>query len=236
MCLDSKIDELKRRGFQLLNQGISAETEGESAALVLTLYKLGIRNLEKCHQLIIEERSQTFPEKDLNQILRCLSQAHDRIEWIDRPETETQEEPLAESMTLSEKRENVPSSSFSRRKAYDAKFRHQGRNSPDLKKSLKSTPVKDKVQREAENDLESYLFSTMVNSKEKGGPRVDFSDIVGLETAKSTLKELVILPASRPDLFHGLRTPARGLLLFGPPGNGKTLLAKALAFESSKYS
>jgi SpoVK/Ycf46/Vps4 family AAA+-type ATPase len=80
--------------------------------------------------------------------------------------------------------------------------------------------------------IDESAAKSILNEVVVHGDEVHWSDIAGLSAAKSTLKETVVYPFLRPDLFSGLREPARGLLLFGPPGTGKTMLARAVATES----
>eukprot|EP00891_Asterochloris_glomerata_P002717 jgi/Astpho2/2717/Aster-00903 len=62
--------------------------------------------------------------------------------------------------------------------------------------------------------------------------RPNWNDVAGLESAKDSLKEAVILPVKFPQFFTGKRKPWSGLLLYGPPGTGKSYLAKAVATEA----
>jgi len=62
-------------------------------------------------------------------------------------------------------------------------------------------------------------------------PDVKWIDIAGLDGSKQALREAIVLPIMKPNLFKGARKPWSGILLFGPPGCGKTLLARAAATE-----
>ncbi|PHU16020.1 hypothetical protein BC332_17225 [Capsicum chinense] len=92
-----------------------------------------------------------------------------------------------------------------------------------LKKSLKDV--------ETDNEFEKALLADVIPPSDIG---VTFDDIGALESVKDTLKELIMLPLQRPELFSKsqLTKPCKGILLFGPPGTGKPMLAKAVATEA----
>eukprot|EP00388_Colpodella_angusta_P023252 GDKJ01059363.1.p1 GENE.GDKJ01059363.1~~GDKJ01059363.1.p1 ORF type:complete len:364 (-),score=36.24 GDKJ01059363.1:75-1145(-) len=77
-----------------------------------------------------------------------------------------------------------------------------------------------------EPKLLAQVAMEILDSKGKG---TDWSEIAGLEHAKSSVDEAIVWPLMNPELFTGLRDPPRGLLLFGPPGTGKTMIARAIA-------
>ena len=91
----------------------------------------------------------------------------------------------------------------------------------------------NQVNQDHRNSNQITLGSNLENMIIKEKPNVSWKEVIGLEDVKVALRESIVYPARKPELFT-LGWP-RGILLYGPPGCGKTMLAAATASEINGY-
>lgn len=92
-------------------------------------------------------------------------------------------------------------------------------------RSVKSASSKMSVE---QSDLRQRILRTRLVPN----PKLSWADVCGLDRVVQELKDTVLLPLTYPELLQGNITTARNVLLFGPPGCGKSYLVKVLAAES----
>ena len=161
------------------------------------------------------------------------AQLSDRV----RSDTTTKQSDLTNSSPEPVPRK-VPSKSKAKATAARAMTPPTTDESPDSDASPTASEVSDwdkrvkQLMKHLPKGVDEAAAKQIFNEIVIKGDEVHWDDVAGLEIAKSALKETVVYPFLRPDLFMGLREPARGMLLFGPPGTGKTMLARAVATES----
>lgn len=105
-------------------------------------------------------------------------------------------------------------------------------NSEEALPKSEEWPNNNDIEDERLKNIDPKMVELIKSEIMDVGATITWTDIAGLEFAKTAIQEAVVWPMLRPDIFTGLRRPPKGILLFGPPGTGKTLIGKCVASQS----
>ncbi|XP_032829286.1 katanin p60 ATPase-containing subunit A-like 1 [Petromyzon marinus] len=114
--------------------------------------------------------------------------------------------------------------------AKDREGRARGRDADKGKRGVQE-PLSEEGKKFDGTGYDKDLVEALERDIVSRNPNVRWDDIADLDVAKKLLEEAVVLPMLIPDFFKGIRRPWKGVLMVGPPGTGKTMLAKAVATE-----
>uniref|UniRef100_A0A915Q679 microtubule-severing ATPase n=1 Tax=Setaria digitata TaxID=48799 RepID=A0A915Q679_9BILA len=211
---------------QLVTEGvaldeISANDDEQRKRIVMEKYRSGIEYFEKALKISpdrVHPEKRDEVQRHREAMKRNLQATKGRLSDLEKMFS------LVQNRTAQRKPVQFVSPSVSRSRA----LQPPSRQITFEKKTVNPSDVRTRCNllKGVDDKFGGPLLNEILNQDD-----VRMDDIIGAESAKQALEETVILPAINPSLFSGLRQPAQGILLFGPPGNGKTLLARAVAAE-----